>query len=68
MIDIQRRMTSEDRRVVTAINERIQFKKEHKQWQKYYERKVKNGPLINPFAIGTTKEKKPTTKRSIGPN
>ena len=45
-------MTSEDRIVVNAINERVQFKREHKSWKLYYERKIKNRPFVNnPFEV-----------------
>ena len=39
-------MTSEDREVIRANEERILFKKEHQKWMDYYNHYIKNGPKV----------------------
>ncbi len=46
MKERQRRMTSEDREIVRANEERILFKKEHQKWMDYYIQNIKKGPKV----------------------
>ena len=46
MKEKQRRMTSEDREIVRANEERILFKKEHQKWMDYYIQNIKKGPKV----------------------